>query len=293
MVQVDVFWSYAIGAGFASAAARQLKDEPNTFQNEYYMKTLLYLAIFFAPSGVVLLWAFTGWETMYVWDRNTLPAWIVPIFCITNITQGILGFWVAHKFIKAGKYFWAHAQWIFGYMAMFFILVHGWDGTGYQRFFTYAPTGRVGWIISGEEAAILTQSFGPFAALKWLFSPVALTLYAMGVILLPVMFGWIGKWAKDGYMLGDVDRDRASATSAGNLIAIVCRVVFVWVLGSVIVWSVLIHLLGAAIGSLIFIPLCAFFGFGPSGIFRKEIDRITLENGAETAPISAAASART
>jgi len=289
MVQVDVFWSYAIGAGFASAAARQLKDEPNTFQNEYFTKTLLFLALCFAPSGVVLLWAFTGWETMYVWNRETLAAWVVLIFCVTNVTQGILGFWVAHKLIRAGKLYWANLQWVIGYMAMFFILVHGWDGTGYRRFFTFNLTEKVGWLITGNEAEVLTQSFGPLAALKWSISPVALTLLAMGVIMLPIMFGWIGKWVKEGYQLGGVDTARANATNPMKIIRTCARVIFVWVLGSIIVWSILIHLLGWGIGTLIFAAAFGFLGVGPSGVIRKDIDRITLENGVETSTAGATA----
>jgi len=268
MVQVDVFWSYAIGAGFAAAAARQLKEEPSTTQNEYFTKNLVYLSTLFAPSGIVLLWVFTAWETMYLWDRNTLPAFLVPIFCITNVTQGMLGFWVAHRFIKAGKFFWAHAQWILGYLAMFFILVHGWDGIGYRRFFTYTDH---------QTAQVLAEGFGPVIALKWLISPVALTLYGMGVIMLPLLFYWIGKWAFEGYRLGDVDAAKASGMSVGAVVKIVLRIVFVWTLGSAIVWSLLIHLLGWALGTLIFAAVFGFFGMGPSGILRKEVDKITLE----------------
>ena len=287
MVEVDVFWSYAIGAGFAAAAARQIKNEPTTSQNPYFLKNLLYLSLLFAPSGIVLLWAFCGWETMYVWNRETLPVWLVPVFCITNVTQGILGFWVTHKLVKANKLFWANMQWVFGYMAMFFILVHGWDGTGYRRFFTYNPTQRVGWIITGQEADALAHGFGPIAALKWMFSPVALTLYAMGVIMLPVLFRWIGKWAVEGYRLGDVDRELASKTTVGKVVALCCRLVFLDTLGSVILWSVLIHLFGWVIGCVIFIPLFAYFGLGPSGLIRKDIARMTLEPPAGIAPSGA------
>jgi hypothetical protein len=189
----------------------------------------------------------------------------------------MLGFWVAHKFIKSGKYFWAHMQWVFGYMAMFFILVHGWDGMGYRRFFTYNPTGRVGWIITGDEVDVLAKGFGPFIALKWVVSPVALTLFAMGIIMLPVMFNWIGKWAIEGFRLGDVtDTTKASQMTVGKVVALCCRVVFVGTLGSVIVWSVLIHLLGWLIGTVIFIPLFVFLGVGPSGIIRKDLEQMSL-----------------
>jgi O-antigen/teichoic acid export membrane protein len=98
MVQVDVFWSYAFGAGFAMAAARQLiedreKNDGNFFENKYFTHTLLFLAIIFVPSGGSLLWGFPDWETMQVaYDHHSIPAWLVSAFYVTNITQGLLGF---------------------------------------------------------------------------------------------------------------------------------------------------------------------------------------------------------
>jgi hypothetical protein len=269
MVQVDVFWSYAIGASFAAASGRQLRNIEDTFQNEYFTKTLLYLAILFAPSGMVLLWAFTGWETMYYWGKagRLLPAWIVPVFCITNITQGILGFYVAHRFIKAGKFYLAHLQWVLGYLAMFFILVHGWDGLGWRRFFTYTPH---------QTAEVLDMGFGPWIAIKWLVSPVALTLYAMGVIMLPVMFRWIGKWAMEGYKLGEVDVEKAQRMTVGEILRVVLRVVFVWVLGSAIVWSMLIRIFGWGYGTLVFFGLFIVISATPKWGIRKELDSVTL-----------------
>ena len=62
MVQVDVFWAYGMGSGFALAAARQLRtdkrDREGLLTNRYFTGTLLYLALLFAPSGVWLLWAY-------------------------------------------------------------------------------------------------------------------------------------------------------------------------------------------------------------------------------------------
>src|SRR5919106_6278859 len=108
MVQVDVFWSYGLGATFAVASSRQilarrraaaLESEelppgaaervgPPThsrWRDPYLMRTLLFLALVFAPSGVYLVWEFPSWETMHVGDSG-MPAWLITTFAITNVT---------------------------------------------------------------------------------------------------------------------------------------------------------------------------------------------------------------
>ncbi len=89
MVQVDVFWSFALGAGFAAAAARQLKDDDKPFESVYFIKTLLFMSLIFVPSGVILLWGFPEWETMQVGSYKTIPAWLAGLFVLTNVSQGI------------------------------------------------------------------------------------------------------------------------------------------------------------------------------------------------------------
>ncbi|MDI6741597.1 MAG: hypothetical protein QMD11_02565 [Smithella sp.] len=135
MVQVDFVWSYAFGAGFAACSARQLAKQETPFNNKWYTFALLFLAVFFAPSGLYLLWEFVQWETMQVATTFTdIPAWLVCGFAVTNVTQGILGYWVSYKFIQKKNYYAAHANWMWAWILFWFILVCGWDGTGYQRF---------------------------------------------------------------------------------------------------------------------------------------------------------------
>jgi len=188
MVQVDVFWSYALGASFAAAASRQLNKEDKPFRNDYFTYTLLYLSCIFAPSGIYLLWQFPHWETMQVATcHGDLPAWLVVLFAITNITQGIFGFWVSYKCIQAGRYYWAHLQWFLGYFFMFFVLLHGWDGLGWQRFL-YDPT-----VLNNQ----LWQP-GQYMGFSFAWSNVALTLYGMGFFVIPFMIIPMGKWIIEG-----------------------------------------------------------------------------------------------
>ena len=94
MVEVDVFWSYAIGASFALGSFRQLRKlraesgaegsyglkdmldvrkiareiekGDSAFNNEYFVKMLLFLSLLFVPSGSNLLLSNPNWETMQV-----------------------------------------------------------------------------------------------------------------------------------------------------------------------------------------------------------------------------------
>ncbi len=135
MVQVDIVWSYAFGASFAAAAGHLLKKEDKPFTTKWFVFTLLFLSLLFAPSGIYLLWEHTQWETMQIATcKEDIPAWLVTLFALTNITQGILGFYVSYKLARANRLYESHANWIIAWIIFWFILVCGWDCTGYQRF---------------------------------------------------------------------------------------------------------------------------------------------------------------
>lgn len=266
MVQVDVFWSYGIGAGFAYAAKKQLqafepsKVEGGWFSNPYFTRNLLYLATIFAPSGLYLLWQHTQWETMQAGDKS-MPGWLVTLFAITNVTQGMLGFWLTYKLIKSGRDFVAFLQPFLGYFGMFIILVHGWDGRGYQRFF------------SEDRAVFLTWT--PAHIATWLTSEVALTLGAMGCVLIPVMGIWMIAWAREGMRIAGLPRQ--AQVSALELVTLVLGAVFVVALGSAIVASLLMHRLGVPIGIAVFTALAAFAVVGPKGAYRFIFNRVDMD----------------
>ena len=265
MVQVDIFWSYGIGAGFAVAASRQLvaRSEQtacaikDATQNPFFTKNLLFLALIFAPSGGCLLWAFTSWETMHALDR-TLPAWLATGFMITNVTQGILGFLVADALIRKGKPYLAFLQVPLAYFAMFFILVHGWDGTGYQRFF------------SPDKASLLDWTWS--TAGGWLASDVALTLYGMGVIMLPIMLGMMARWVRAGIR---ENVDAAVLPPREGMPSVAGRVIWFLVtvlgatLGFAIAASLFIHWMGWIGGALSGLALFTLVGMIPGGIFHR------------------------
>lgn len=189
MVQVDVVWAYAFGAGFAACAARQLKKQATPFNNTWYVFTLLFLSILFAPSGLYLLWEFVQWETMQVAHTFTdLPAWLVCGFAVTNITQGILGFWISYLFIKKGDYYAAHANWMWAWILFWFILACGWDCTGYQRFLYDASVhGGVLW----EPGKHMGITFFWKSRVWW-------TLVGMAVFFAPMLIYAVVKFIPEG-----------------------------------------------------------------------------------------------
>jgi hypothetical protein len=255
MVQVDVFWSYAIGAGFAVAATRQIAragrhqaasgPAPNRwvrFSSPHRAVTLLYCAVLFAASGIYLLWAFPDWETMQVaTDHASIPAWLVTVFAITNVTQGLLGYWVAEHLILAGHHYAAFLQVCLGYFAMFFVLVHGWDGRGYQRFFSADQETFHSWPADPSFAEALGR------VVSWLTSPVALTLAGMSIIVIVLLWVMLDS-LREGYRFAGVE-----APSVPVVLAAMLTTVFGVCVLSAIVATVLIHLTGWFIG----VPLAA------------------------------------
>src|SRR4051812_31150524 len=126
MVQVDVFWAYGWGASLAAAAGRPLAKSERPFASSYYVSTVLFLALCWAPTGMLLLLRHPSWETMQAAPQlQSLSEWLILAFGITNITQGMLGFWIGQRLLRQGKDYLAHLNWLAGYFGMFFILLYG------------------------------------------------------------------------------------------------------------------------------------------------------------------------
>ena len=288
MVEVDVFWAYGLGAGFAAAATHQIalgKDRPagaattgwqRYVSSPYFTVTVLYCALLFAPSGAYLLWAFPDWETMQVAHTHaSLPAWLVTLFAATNVSQGILGYWITARLIRSGRRYAAFLQVALGYFGMFFILVHGWDGRGYQRFFSADRATFDAWPTDPTFGDALSR------AGQWLTSPVALTLAGMSVIVV-VLLWIIAGWGKEGYRLAGLD----NTPGAGTIIAIVLGLVFVGALGSAIAASVLIHLLGWWIGVPVAAVVVWLVVVRPrSGLAHLFFERLRLSQSDAAMPI--------
>lgn len=202
MVQVDVCWGYAWGASLAVAAGKPLAQAKRPFETRHFVATVLFLALSWAPTGMLLLLRHPSWETMQAAGTLAdMSEWLILAFGFTNVTQGILGFWVGQRLLAKGKDRLATLNWISGYFGMFFILLYGWDGLGYDRFLydrdmiPGSPAWQAGAGTAGGALAAIRRFFG---------STVAMTLYTDGVLLLPPFFWLAIRWT----------RERGEATSA-------------------------------------------------------------------------------
>ena len=274
MVQVDVFWSYALGAGFAMCHAHQLEQERkagrSAFDHRSFRNTILFLACIFVPSGAYLVWAFPSWETMHAGDRD-MPAWLITLFSLTNVTQGLLGFWVVDRLLAKKQHYLAYLQWVIGYFLMFFILVHGWDGTGYIRFFSETKAQMVGWSWS--------------TAAQWLTCPVAIALAVMGIPLMPAMLRLMGTGVQNGLQLAGLPPKNRHVVSFS-----VVGMSVTGVLGSAILASVLIRYLGLWLGVPAFALIIWAVGLRKGGIFHRHFRQLIYGDaflGGQTASLPA------
>ncbi|HSW13438.1 MAG TPA: hypothetical protein VLI06_11405 [Solimonas sp.] len=248
MVQVDVFWAYGLGASLAVAAGRQLATrKARPFESRYFVWTILFLALVWAPTGMLLLLRHPSWETMQAADTlASMPPWLVLGFGLTNVTQGIVGFWTGLLLMRRGSVYLANLNWIAGYFGMFFILVYGWDGLGYDRFFYDRDqfAGAPAWTAGAGTGGTILGTVA--AAWRFLFSGVALTLYIDGLLLIPPLAALMYLWHAEA--LRDAGH-RVTFWGSGPiwLSSYLCGI-FVVGLGSALVCAGVVNYLGAALG---------------------------------------------
>lgn len=250
MVQVDIFWGYGWGASLAVACGRQLAQTDRPFETGFWAKTLIFLSIFWAPTGLLLLIRHPSWETMQAADSFfDMSEWLILAFGITNITQGMLGFWAGQKLMAAGRYHLAQLNWLVGYFGMFFILIYGWDGLGFDRFLYDRDMfpGSPAWVPgAGTEAGVLAASLRHFFSLfnAQGVPTVAATLYTDALWLIPP-FAWLFySWLRK-----DVRVDHQPEPGFIRTFASYLGGVFVVALGSAAISALTVGLFGQLFGA--------------------------------------------
>ncbi|WP_330295312.1 hypothetical protein [Streptomyces sp. NBC_00503] len=204
-VQAAPLWAYAIGATFAVAAGRQLQWWERSVQGEgvrtrsraanpYLALTLLYAALLPAPTGVYLLWQNPAWATMQV-ARDHDGVWAgFALFYVASVVVGaLLGFLAARLFVLVGAGYWGYLQAVAGYFLLFFTLIHGWDGTGYQRLLSADPRAFAGWPADGAAGGGGDSAINHVLAFATSGTFLALLVFGLAVIgtMLLAEIGWL------------------------------------------------------------------------------------------------------
>ena len=236
---------------------RWMEKYSGAFNNEYFLKNLLFLSLLFVPSGSVLLWSNPSWETMQVGRYETIPQWLVGIFTTTNITQGILGFLVTYNLLMKGKYYQAAFQTVLAYTGFFFLLANGWDNRGYRRFFSRDRESFDDWS--------WTNVF------PWLFSDVMAILLVYGTVFLPLMFYWIVKWLMEGRELEKGGMGEVNVferiPQAARMLGDISVGIFGGTLGMAVLATLLVRLLGWGPGMAVWAAVYGLnlskWGMGP------------------------------
>jgi hypothetical protein len=305
MVEGDVFWSYGLGASFALAAFRQIREiesgrpdaggielsrgqlrglkrlfkeiesGDSSFTNQYFMKLLLFLSVLFVPSVTNMLWSNPSWETAHVGSYETIPGWLVSGLSVTNVTQAILGYWVTRNLLTRGEYYKAAQQTIYGYLAFWFLMVNGWDKTGYRRFF------------SKDRDAF--ENWRPGNAVEWLGSDVVRILLSYGTVFAPLMLFWMTKWLKEGYEEDplvawpeDASEQRAEMMKLG---ARITWMLLGWTPGLAVCSHLLIRKLGWTLGGSLAVGLTWLAGTGRWGVAPRAVKKIMRVDSLVAPPV--------
>lgn len=109
---------------------KKLEEEKEPLATSFYAKALVVLSCIWAPTGMLLLLRHPSWETMQVAETlQSIPIWLIIGFGISNVTQGILGFWVTSELIrrKILSFSFKLDIWIF-WNVLYIALWMGWFG---------------------------------------------------------------------------------------------------------------------------------------------------------------------
>ncbi|WP_371750485.1 hypothetical protein OG302_42945 [Streptomyces sp. NBC_01283] len=161
MIQADVVICYGLGSVFALSHARHVPPVSVAARRDPRLAGVV-LCTSFVVSPVVLLmmWRYPGWETM--WVVSAPPVWLLVAMVPGLNLFATAGYLSTRALLGRGSYGAACAQWHASVFGTVFVLFHGWDGTGYQRFLS--PT--------AQDFAQWGQGPVPERVLAWLVSPV-------------------------------------------------------------------------------------------------------------------------
>jgi len=134
MLQPDIFFAYGLSSGLAVVARKKLAEEKSPFLNKYFLGVAVWLAVFYVPQVIYLLFSFPAWESMHVFrSLQDIPPWFAGLYFAAVMLMGFLGWYVTYYFLVRGRIAAAMAQAGWSLAAATLMVFVGWDGTGLSR----------------------------------------------------------------------------------------------------------------------------------------------------------------
>ncbi len=152
MTQIDVPAAIGIGSGFASAAAKLLRNG----NREHFLRTLLklnyFLIFFFSWMPIYFAVNYFGWQTTHMWwhaDSVTAYPWFVPTLLVCIFACANAGFLVGYRLIRGG-HIWANRV-IYGVALLLNLFWLVWYYPSTMRLGTYSNWRSAAWIYEDTE----------------------------------------------------------------------------------------------------------------------------------------------
>jgi hypothetical protein len=103
MLQIDLQCSFVVGSLMAHLARRRLRTASPAWLASTRTVVMAFGGIVFAPVWTYITLAWTPWESMYNWDRSTIPVLLVAAFVPGLSVAAMLGFWVTQHLLVTDR----------------------------------------------------------------------------------------------------------------------------------------------------------------------------------------------
>jgi hypothetical protein len=154
-MQIDLQSSFLVGSAMALVARDRLPLATERWVSRARMVALAIGGAVFAPAALYVTLRWTGWGTMYLWDRSTVPTPLLSLFPVAVTLSSLLGFHLTCRMIRAGRRH--HALLVNGLVLVscLAVVAVGWDRVGFVGTLEeYAAGGRANLLQSDLAPAL-------------------------------------------------------------------------------------------------------------------------------------------
>lgn len=127
MMQIDLQSSFVVGSFMGFLARRRFAKADPAFLAGTRTAVLIFGGIVFAPVWLYVILAYTPWETMYLWDLDTVPHWLVTIMLPLLSAFALAGFWLTQWAATRGKMWVTYAANALMLLTIAIVTIRGWE----------------------------------------------------------------------------------------------------------------------------------------------------------------------